>query len=795
MRRPALWVAIVFASGIAISYYVRIPVLFWWVGAATSLVVGGMGLLLERSRRPSWQVVFALVVFLSGGFRHEAVTRHLPGNHIARFPDFGEAVRLRGSVADEPTEVSTRGRITLEAEEVVWNGNRAEVCGRVLVTCKEGIGGIDFGDLVAVEGRLRRPEPARNPGAFDYRKYLERRGIFAQLAVRKKEQIETLEKGETRSFFSGVVLPTRRSIRSTVDRNLLGVPAALLKGLLLGEKRTLPQDVREAFGRVGVSHVLAVSGLHVGVIAAVFFFVFQLLGFSSRGATAATIAALLVYAFVVDLQPSVVRAALMAGLILIGFAAERNADIGNVLGAAALAILLLWPQRLFDVGFQLSFAAVGSIVLLYTPIIGVIHPIFGKPTNPVMRGIVAAIAVSTAAQIGTGPVVAFYFNRIALLSVAANLFVVPAMGIIVTLGLLAAAFGFWFVPFATAFNAANWAFLSALIAVVQVMSKIPHTVFITPSPGPIFFAGYYGLIALILWGRKSQIARKTLLFLALFATNVYIWQGILRQDRLEVVFLDVGQGDAIFLRFPNGRIMLVDGGGRMFQFDTGKEIIAPFLRHRGFQKIDVVVPTHSDNDHIGGLLSLLEEFPVSHVLDSGQYADTWTDDRFYELVEQKGITRHIVSAGDSLIGLGGVGIFVLHPAPAFVSSQHDSPMGRNNTSVVLKISYRGVSFLLTGDAEQGAERFFLNWGDRLPATVLKVGHHGSRGSTGQAFLDAVRPEIAILSVGAGNRYGHPSEDVVSKLQAVDAKIFRTDQTGAVLMEVGEDSVKVETMRP
>jgi competence protein ComEC len=735
------------------------------------------------------------MVFMAGAFRYAGVTQDPPENHLSLFPDFGEQVALSGRVSDEPDVFAEKIRLTLESREVAWEGNWAEVRGRVLVTVKEGADDLGFGDLVTVHGRLRRPAPARNPGAFDYRKYLGRRGISALLSVRKRESIQRLEKGEARSFFSGGILPIRRSIRSTVDRNLLGAPAALLKGLLLGEKHALPKEVRAAFNRVGVSHVLAVSGLHVGLIAGIFFFVFRLLGLTRSRATWVTVGALIVYVFVVDKPPSVVRASVMAGLILFAFTIERDADLWNVLGVAALVILLLWPQSLFDVGFQLSFGAVGSIALLYTPITGAIGRVFGKPTKTWMQWVVAPIAVSAAAQIGTGPLVALYFNRLPLLSVVANLIVVPAIGIIVTLGLLASAFGFSLVPFATAFNAVNWAFLSGLIGIVQELSEIPHTSIAVPSPSPVFFAGYYGVIALILWSRKSLPVRKALLFLALFGINVYIWKGVLREDRLEVVFLDVGQGDAAFLKFPNGRTMLVDGGARMRHFDAGKWVIAPFLRHKGIGKIDIVAPTHSDNDHIGGLITILEEFPVEHVLDSGQYADSWTDDRFYELVEEKGIARHIVSAGDSLIGLGGVGIFVLHPVPKFVSTECDAPMGRNNTSVVLRITYGGTSLLLTGDAEQEAERFFMCWRDRLPATVLKVGHHGSSGSSGRAFLNAVCPEIAILSVGAWNRFGHPSEDVLAKLREVGAQIYRTDQMGAVSMEVGEGWMKVRTMLP
>ena len=795
MRRPALFTAILFALGVLTAYFTDPPVGYLLLSIVFLLMLGVLSLLLRRSEGFLMQMVFCVLIWTTGVLRYEQSTslglQRLPVNHIHHFPAFGEKVQLTGRIVDEPEALGgKRRRMTVEAERVAWGDAEAVVCGKVRITVKEGGGGLDFGDRIQVKGRLRRPSPARNPGALDYRTYLRRRGIFGLLSVYRARDIRRLDKNRRSGFMARVILPIRASIRRTVDRNLSGAPAGLLKGLLLGEKRALPEDVRKAFATVGISHVLAVSGLHVGLIAGVLFFAFRLLSVPRVGATIATLSMLFLYVFVVDLRPSAVRAVIMTAVLLIGFVIERDVDLLNSLGVAGLTILAVWPQSLFDIGFQLSFGATCSIALFYRPIVRMAGRIKRTP----IRYAVGLLAVSVAAQIGTAPLILRYFHRLSLIAPLANLVVVPVVGGIVALGLLSSFFGFRLIPVATAWNAVNYALLTGLIHVVRWLAAIPYASVSVRPPSVLFFGIYFGGVALLFLSIRRSWARKGLLFAALLVANLYVWKGLIYRERdLEITFLDVGQGDAIFLQFPNGQTMLVDGGPRTHFFDAGTWIVLPFLRYKGVHTIDVLVPTHSDNDHIGGLISVAEHMRVKHVLTTGQEAENWTDDRFWELMEEHGVTRHVVSAGDSLLGLGGVGMVVLHPTPAFVSNAEPPPSGMNNTSIVLRVTYGGASVLLTGDAEIEAEASLLWWCKRLNAVVLKVGHHGARTSSGERFVEAVHPQIAVISVGERNPFGHPSPEVLERLQQVGACIYRTDRQGAVTLRIAPKRFKVQTM--
>ena len=481
----------------------------------------------------------------------------------------------------------------------------------------------------------------------------------------------------------------------------------------MGAKRAVPEEVKTTFAQTGVNHVLAVSGLHVGLIAGAVFFTLKILGIG-RGITAAlTICALVFYALITGLPPSVVRASTMGCVALLGMVGQRDIDGGNILGIAGLGLLIVRPQDLFDVGFQLSFVATGGILIFYRPL---------RDLLPQKKGwydtcIAGPLAVSLAAQATTLPFIVAYFGLVSVIGLIANLIVVPLIGIGVGLGLLTVlAFACW-EPLATILNAANWLILSGAIKCTQFMAEPEWAAFEVARPSWIVFAIYLVLMPLIhptvrrLWGTYGLI-------IALVLANIGIWKNIWQtESALEVYFLDVGQGDAIFFKYPNGRTLLVDGGIRMHYTDMGKRVILPFLKSQRIDHIDVVVGSHPHADHIGGLISVLEQVSVGHYLDAGQHVDTFTGKRLQEVVKTKGISYHTVAAGDSLVGIGGL---VLHPTPAYVSDSGPAPDGANNGSVVIRIAHQGTSILLTGDIEHETDGDLMRWGHRLRSDILKV---------------------------------------------------------------------------
>ena len=786
MRRPALVAAICFAAGIAMGHQWYLPM---GVAMATAwgLFVVAMGGVWRQwpSRRMGW--VLGGLLCILGGVRYESTTEWLPRSRLVAVAEREEEIELLGRIASEPEWVGDDVRVTVRGEQIALGDSAWPVYGEALIRFRKVRLEADYGDLIRLRVRLRRPFPARNPGGFDYREYLERKGIRATGRVWRKDQVLGVWQGEGNGVWKDIVLPIRRAVRRAVARNLSGGPAGLLRGVLLGEKRAVPEAVREAFAGSGVNHVLAVSGLHVGLIAATVLFGVRCMGVGRRATGLATAAALVAYAVVTGLPPSVVRATMMGNVAILGSIGNREGDGLNSLGVAGVGLLVFRPQELFDVGFQLSFVATGGILLLYRPmrswLPGGDRGVWGK-------WVCAPLAVSLAAQAATAPLVAAYFGRLAPISLLANLIVVPLMGGAVALGILTVAASVCLPPAATLLNGANWLLLKGAIVAAEMLSRPFWASVSVQKPGAMAVCVYFCLLVLVVPEIRRHGAGRCLVFLCLGAANVWVWGGVLAgPSGLEVLVLDVGQGDAIFLGCPNGRTVLVDGGSREAGMDMGERVIMPFLREKGIRRIDAVIATHAHSDHIGGLVTLLEQCEVGHYLDNGQAYHSWTARRIQELIRERGIKYRVVAAGDSLVGLGGVGAVILHPAPAYVSAEDSAPHGLNNGSVVMRISFGSRSVLLTGDVEWDADEDLLRWGERLRSDVLKSAHHGSKTSSSVPFLGAVGPRTAVVSCGEGNKFGHPDPEVIRRYREMGISVHRTDEEGAIRVAFDGDGVR------
>ena len=787
-RRPALWTALAFGFGIGLGRMVDVSLEWVVVGCAVMWLVASL-MLYRGGEWTGWTV--GVVVVLLGVLRYQIDAALSPLPHMVGLGVFGQRGVVTGRIVEEPERGAERVRFVIALEKVAADSAIFHLVGRALVTMKGVSLPADYGDRVSLAGRLRRPHPARNPGAFDYRAFLIQQDIHATLFVGKAQQVVAVESLPGHWLNEGLVLPMRRAVRETIERNLDGASAGLLLGLLLGEKRRIPEEVRDAFRGTGLAHALVVSGLHVGLVAAFFFFGLRLLRLSDRASSVATILALVLYALLTEAQVPVVRAALMGAAVLLGRILGRQGDVFNTLGLAAWVILILWPDSPWSLSFQLSFGATWAIVALHKPLALLFPAAWRREDHWVGHWLVSPLCASLAAQLGTGPLIAYAFQQVALVSLVANLVAGPLLAVV--LGVLAALTG-WALPWvATAFNAANYLVITALLGLVEWMAGLPFAAVEVPRPGVGFLVFAAGLCLLGPLLPHSVRVRKAAIYAVLCGLNVSVWSHVLCERELEIVFLDVGQGDAAFVRFPDGKTMVIDGGERSERFDYGDRVLVPFLRHMGVGKVDVVVVSHPHNDHIGGLVALLEQVEVEHFVDGGQSYDSWTATRLRQLVAERGVRYHRVAAGDSLAGLGGVGGLVLHPNADYVDSSGASPHGLNNGSVALRLDYGALDVLFTGDLEQETDAAMLAWGPRLEAELLKVAHHGSRTSSQPLFVAAVAAEVAVMSLGIENKYKHPAPEVIARYRDYGARLLRTDQRGAVRVVIDGAQMQVETM--
>jgi competence protein ComEC len=733
-----VWPAIAFAAGIAVASWTP-PGLAWLGGAAAVLVCAGLVAAARLVAATAWLVV---AVSALGALR--AMPLPLPPDHVGRLP-LPVSATVEGRLAGEPRALGPdRARAQLDVERVEGEARS----GRVQITIHGELPPLVDGQRVRAPLRLDRPLGFHNPDGPDHAARLRREGIHAVAGVRADRLLLLDDPGRAWSA------RTRQAATDSIARALPEVSAALLAGLLLGDRSQLPEDVDEQFRVAGVYHVLAVSGFNVGLVAGA---VFALLGFVRGGRRLAALAAgiaVVGFALIVGPEPSVLRAVAMAVLVLGAVLLDREASVVNSLALAALVILAVRPHDLLDPGFQLSFAATLGIVVA-----------------PMPRGLVAgALAVSLAAQLAVTPIALLHFNQLSTLAPVVNLAIVPLAAACTMLGLVGVALSPVTTAGATAFLDAAWPLLLAMRGVVALAAAVPGALLHLPAPPWTAIAAYAAGLALALtWWRwrphaadRARRAGAAALVLVGAAAAIEAWPYLRPPDGLlRVAVLDVGQGDAIVIQTPGGEMVLVDAGpGGPMRIDAGERVVAPFLWNRGVLGLAVAATTHGDTDHAGGMPFVLRHFEA---------AERWTP-----------ATRPAEPRW-----IGGVRLEAL-AATAPLGAARGRTAGRtravNEEGLVLRVDHGAVSFLLAADVGAATEAALLAGRAAVGATVLKVAHHGSRGSTTPEFLQAVRPRIAVISVGARNAYGHPAGSTLDRLTAAGARVYRTDRDGAILFE-------------
>jgi len=715
-------------------------------------------------------VLLALAVVL-GALR--GATEQLPADHIARAKLASvvnvPVVKVEGRLAEEPVRwASGRTRLILDVDGFFDEADRRPASGRLQVTLYGETAAVGEGQRVSVELKLARPRGFRNPDAFDYPAFLRREGILL-VGSGRAESLVPLTPDEP-----PWPVRVKRWAVAVIGAHLPETSAALLAGLILGEKTGLPAETDEAFRRAGVYHILAVSGFNVALLASSVFFVLSALGVSRRTTAVAAGVALVGFALVVGGQASVLRATVMGLLLLTAMLLDRESQLMNALALAALVLLVWRPGDLWDPGFQLSFAATAGIIYL-TPSITSWLAARGWPA-----WLATAVAVSVGAQAAVTPVMLAHFNQLSLVGIVANLVVVPVAAVGTTLGMLALLVALASAAAADVLFQALWLALLALRAAVWAAAAVPAAMIHLPAPGWTAILSWCGLLVLmpVLDARRwTRVAAAGCLAAALALS---IWPWVRPGDgRLRVTFLDVGQGDAILVELPEGPRLLVDGGpAGARRLDVGERVLAPFLWNRPALRLDAVAVSHSDPDHSGGLRAVLTRFRVGELWENGRWGPG--SEETLRAAERSGACRRTLVAGQRM-WLGSALVTVLNP-DGTQSLDEPPPKGENEESLVLRLDWRGFSLLLTGDLGRPGEERVLASHAPVRALALKVGHHGSRFSSTDEFLAATRAAVAVISVGARNPFRHPTPEALGRLEAAGARVYRTDRDGAVVLE-------------
>jgi competence protein ComEC len=672
--------------------------------------------------------------------------------------------------------------------------------------------GFSPGERIRFPAKLRPFKNFNNPGRYNYKLAMKLRGISCAASVSDGRRVVMLGKGEL-EFPLEILERVRRPIRRFFQNSLSPRNDALYRALILGERQGIGRELREIFNKTGLGHVLAVSGLHIGLVAwLAFTLVKGLLSLSYRLALKAdirkvaaviTIFPVVAYTCLAGFHVSSQRAMIMALAYLFSIIIGREKEVWSTLSLAALVVLAVDPYALFTVSFQLSFCAVVGILWL-APILYRKIPMpeeTGGVRNTILRPLYAHLiglsVVTLSAVIFLLPIISLYFHRISLVSIPANLTVVPLLGLwVIPMGLFAAMS--LPIPFLADFFIGLGALgLDGMIGVIHFWGGFPWAAFWVVTPSLLEGLLFYGLL-LIGFSVKHRSWKGIGLFLILFlfAGDISYWIYRTRfNTNFTVTYLDVGQGNAALIQFPGKEKMLIDGGGfGRDNFNVGRMVIAPFLFRSKILQIDYLVLTHPQSDHMNGLRFIASNFRPKEFWHNGDKGESRSFKDLMTILRGKKIKKVTPADWKESREISGVQIELLHPSSGGGEIPLSySGLGVNDNSLVLKFSYEGKSFLFPGDLESAGEEVVMsNSGSLLKSDILLAPHHGGKHSSSKQFLDKVRPGVCVISSGSSNPLRFPHPETLQRLTDIGCRIIRIDQVGAVEISVGQELYEIRS---
>jgi competence protein ComEC len=725
-----------------------------------------------------------------GGARLTAAIPHFGESDLATYNGTG-FVTLEGVITDAPDVRDTTINLRVKVETVTLpNGETRPIQGLVLVQTPR-TQTYRYGDAIRSRGELTAPPELEE---FSYRDYLAREGVYSLMRYSNVTVVGPRRGNSIRV----ALLDFRAYAHQTILRLLPDPQASLLAGILLGIESGIAPEVREAFNATGTTHVIAISGANLAILAGLVSSVARRF-LSERATAGVTIAAVLVYAMFVGGDAAVLRAAIMTTLGLVAAQLGRQTYGLASLSFAALLLTAINPLTLWDVGFQLSFLATLGLILYVEPMQRWLGSTFERfATAEAARKTIGALSdsllVTIAAQIATAPIMAYHFGRFSPISLPVNLLIVPVQAPLMALGGLGVLLAMVIWPIGQVVTWGSWLFLSYTLAVVRAGVRLPWASLDVHMTGAAVFALYVALFGTswLAIQPQSDRARWGEALRQTFSTKIVALAGLLiaalliaaawsmPDRRLHVTFIEAGQGSAALIETPSGRHILIDAGSSSRALSAALGDALPFWDRR----LDLVVLTQPTQTHIGGLPPILERYRIDAVMTNGTHGDSEVSGALWASIQQRGIPEVVAVPGTRVTVEDGVTITVLHTQVAPLADTSDP-----GEPVVLMVSYGDARILLAGDLSAEGEAMLLRSGQPLDATVLHVPRAGQGDAAGEPFLAAVDPQVSILT---GIEERAPDAEVLARIEAEGSVVYRTDLSRDIELVTDGESLQIFT---
>lgn len=807
-RSPALPVAAAFALGIFTDRQLEVDFRLWLVACACCLAAWTAAL--RFAPRGAAGLLVAAVALAGAGWHHWRWSI-VAADHIVRYAqERPQPVRLTGRLVDRPTTLAAKPQAlpasiphfdrtlcTLECQSLVEGKETRTVSGRVRLEIDGHLTGAAAGDEVAVVGTLARPSGPRNPGAFDFRRYLRADGLLATVRCGEPEDVCVTEAGG--SWFRRAQGQIRARAERLLQRQLSDRAAPVGIALLLGTRTGIPEELKHAFTESGTMHILAISGSNVGILAGLLWLLARVAGLRRVASVGLILAGILGYSFIADAQPPVMRAVLMIMALLAGRPWHREAPLVNGLALAALGCLLWNPAHLFDVGAQLSFLAVAG--LIWTPAGSRELSDFILPADPAGdlgrplafrwlrsfgRTLITVHAAIAGIWLFTLPLTIARFQIVSLAGFFVNVLLAPLVVVILWCGYALLLVGLLWPAAAAPFSLGYDAGLRLMLAIIERAAEIPGGHWHLPGPSDGWLAGYYVCLALAAWGASAGRMRfwssRLMLVWVVGGLGLALWPR--HTGDLRCTFLSVGHGLAVVIELPGGKVLLYDAG-QMQDGDRAGQTVQAALHERGLRSIDALVISHADMDHFNGVPGLTRNLPVGSVLVHESFLDFRQPgvEAICGALTRRGVPIKLIWAGDRLNLDERAEVEVLHPAAG------DRLSTDNANSLVLAIDYAGRRILLTGDLERGGLDSLLFQAPRH-ADVLLAPHHGRIAANPRELAEWATPDWVIVSDG-----GRDNSERLRTVYGEWTQILSTQLRGAITFVIdGRGRVRCETFR-